>query len=375
MYDATIGRFFSADPIGLESGDANFYRYAGNDPPNAIDPSGLEVKYVYWGPEGRPSQNAGYQSGFRCYQQPKSNSNASCNPSTANGSPSTSGGDQLWAEFSALLGQFDPKASDRYNKEWFLGLSREEQLAYIKYLKDWNDYSKKEAARAEERAARDRGPNIGKADRDSPYCSFNDRWAGKKINSEADAFLYRRDWLWANGQSDIAQMELAELVLLSLGTPGRYSPKITPCRIIPRGNPLTCPDPGQKQKPKICDPPPKIPDPPKISREAPSTALGGPSWGFWDSLPKVSRGGRTYANINGRLYSQHAIERMTPRGFGTAAGGCAGRGVPPSVVEDVIQNGVINGIRVQGSTTRVSKILNGVEVVLENGIVITVITK
>lgn len=105
-----------------------------------------------------------------------------------------------------------------------------------------------------------------------------------------------------------------------------------------------------------------------------TTALGGPVWGFWDSLPKVNRRGRTYANINGRLYTQHAIERMTPPGFGTAAGGSAGRGVPSCVVEDVINNGSISEVRIVGSTTRVSINLENVEVVLEDGIVITVIT-
>ena len=41
MYDATIGRFFSEDPIGLDGEDPNLYRYVGNDPVNQVDPSGL----------------------------------------------------------------------------------------------------------------------------------------------------------------------------------------------------------------------------------------------------------------------------------------------------------------------------------------------
>jgi RHS repeat-associated protein len=39
-YDAQTGRWTSRDPIGFDAGDANLYRYVGNDPTNATDPSG-----------------------------------------------------------------------------------------------------------------------------------------------------------------------------------------------------------------------------------------------------------------------------------------------------------------------------------------------
>src|SRR5262249_32850290 len=39
-YDPTTGRFQSEDPMGFAAGDANFYRYAGNDPTGVTDPSG-----------------------------------------------------------------------------------------------------------------------------------------------------------------------------------------------------------------------------------------------------------------------------------------------------------------------------------------------
>jgi RHS repeat-associated protein len=99
-------------------------------------------------------------------------------------------------------------------------------------------------------------------------------------------------------------------------------------------------------------------------------------WGFWDDLPKVTRGGREYAQIGDRLYTQHAVERMTPRGFGTAArpGGVAGRGIPPSVVDDVLANGVQTGTRTVNGAARVSTTLDNVTVVTEGDIVITVIT-
>jgi hypothetical protein len=40
-YDPTVGRFISQDPIGFAGGDANTYRYVGNGPTDATDPSGL----------------------------------------------------------------------------------------------------------------------------------------------------------------------------------------------------------------------------------------------------------------------------------------------------------------------------------------------
>ncbi len=39
-YDPATGRFLSEDPIGFAGGDANLYRYVGNNPVNAIDPTG-----------------------------------------------------------------------------------------------------------------------------------------------------------------------------------------------------------------------------------------------------------------------------------------------------------------------------------------------
>ena len=41
-YNAAFGRFISADPLGLRSGENNFYRYAKNAPLSLIDPEGLQ---------------------------------------------------------------------------------------------------------------------------------------------------------------------------------------------------------------------------------------------------------------------------------------------------------------------------------------------
>jgi RHS repeat-associated protein len=40
-YDPATGQFITTDPIGLDSGETNLYRYAGGDPANLVDPSGL----------------------------------------------------------------------------------------------------------------------------------------------------------------------------------------------------------------------------------------------------------------------------------------------------------------------------------------------
>lgn len=46
MYDPTVGRWLSQDPIGFKAGDPNLYRYVGNHPTMATDPSGLDERIV-----------------------------------------------------------------------------------------------------------------------------------------------------------------------------------------------------------------------------------------------------------------------------------------------------------------------------------------
>src|SRR5262245_9729421 len=48
MVIATRSWCLADAPVGFDSSDANFYRYAGNNPTNATDPSGLaEIKVMY----------------------------------------------------------------------------------------------------------------------------------------------------------------------------------------------------------------------------------------------------------------------------------------------------------------------------------------
>jgi uncharacterized protein RhaS with RHS repeats len=42
MFDPSVGRFLSEDPIEFDAGDSNLYRYVGNSPTNRTDPSGLQ---------------------------------------------------------------------------------------------------------------------------------------------------------------------------------------------------------------------------------------------------------------------------------------------------------------------------------------------
>jgi RHS repeat-associated protein len=92
------------------------------------------------------------------------------------------------------------------------------------------------------------------------------------------------------------------------------------------------------------------------------------NWNFWDYLLKIEINGTPYASINGRLFTQHAIERMIPRGLGVGArrGGVEGRGYPLNlVVEEVLANGVITGTRYERGALRVSRTLGDVTVVTE----------
>jgi RHS repeat-associated protein len=53
-YDPNTGTFLSPDPIGFAGGDPNLYRYVGNNPVNAVDPTGLQPPPIVVPPRIRP---------------------------------------------------------------------------------------------------------------------------------------------------------------------------------------------------------------------------------------------------------------------------------------------------------------------------------
>jgi RHS repeat-associated protein len=54
-YAPATGGWLSPDPTGLSAGDTNLYRYAGNSPTNAADPSGLAPQIPPLGCLGAPN--------------------------------------------------------------------------------------------------------------------------------------------------------------------------------------------------------------------------------------------------------------------------------------------------------------------------------
>ncbi len=43
MYNPTLGRWMTEDPIGFDAGTTNFYGFVSNNPLNMVDPSRLSM--------------------------------------------------------------------------------------------------------------------------------------------------------------------------------------------------------------------------------------------------------------------------------------------------------------------------------------------
>lgn len=99
-------------------------------------------------------------------------------------------------------------------------------------------------------------------------------------------------------------------------------------------------------------------------------------WTSWQNYPKVMRGGREYAQIGDRLYTRHAVDRLQPSGLGAPAGAVgAGRSISPTYVEDVISSSRRISVKGPHGEPRLSYTSGSVQVITEDGIVVTVITR
>jgi RHS repeat-associated protein len=71
IYDPATGRFLTADPMGFAAGDVNLYRYVGNGPTGAVDPSGFEPPTLT-GFYGRQQEQQWERQGLNWVGRPQS---------------------------------------------------------------------------------------------------------------------------------------------------------------------------------------------------------------------------------------------------------------------------------------------------------------
>lgn len=112
-----------------------------------------------------------------------------------------------------------------------------------------------------------------------------------------------------------------------------------------------------------------------IATEAAGTRI---PWNSYADYPKVTINGREYANVGGRPYTQHAVDRLQPSGLSTPAGASGpGRSIAPAYVDDVLTGSqtVRKPVFGPNGEARVSHVSGSVEVITEGDIVITVITR
>lgn len=96
-------------------------------------------------------------------------------------------------------------------------------------------------------------------------------------------------------------------------------------------------------------------------------------WNSWAQYPKELVNGREYAKTGGRLYTEHAVERMLPSGLTAGNAVDGGRSMSPTFVEDVIVRGM-QTTDVRNGVLRTFHRLGTTEVITEDGgkIVVTV---
>ncbi len=133
-YDPAAGRWISEDPFGFAGGDSNLYRYVGNSPTNATDPTGLWsfYRWLYTG-DGNASDevyDASLTAAWQALPRIGFNSNANVGSGGAGGTGgATLFGEQLiwnWGTFEfeefAYIGGYGGIGTPGPTVNWDLGV-------------------------------------------------------------------------------------------------------------------------------------------------------------------------------------------------------------------------------------------------------------
>ena len=113
-----------------------------------------------------------------------------------------------------------------------------------------------------------------------------------------------------------------------------------------------------------------------VPRSVAANGAGKIPWTSWQNYPKVTQGGREYAQVGDRLYTRHAVDRMQPSGLGAPAGATGpGRSISPNYIEDVLGSTKGSPVKGPNGEARLSYTSGTVQVITEDNIVITVITR
>ena len=105
-YEPGSGKFINEDPSGFKGGDANLYRYVGNDPLDQVDPSGLSASWAknlgsgFYGSSSSSSSSLG--SSFSSLSSSSSSSLGSSFSSLSSMGSSSSSSSSLGSSFSSL---------------------------------------------------------------------------------------------------------------------------------------------------------------------------------------------------------------------------------------------------------------------------------
>jgi RHS repeat-associated protein len=103
-YHPGLGRFLQTDPKGFEAGDQNLFRYVGNNPVNAADPSGLDTFFGY--------RTIGTSNAIPFWSTKAYGAHQFVFTRSADGTVSGSWG---WGERNFIMGAWDQTGVNSYN--------------------------------------------------------------------------------------------------------------------------------------------------------------------------------------------------------------------------------------------------------------------